>query len=319
MKDKFFKFCPDCGVKQVYKGKKFLIVAIKNNVVCISCCQRGKKLSKKHKENISKGLKNSEKFQTTMKSKEYQNKLRLACLNRPSPSKETREKIRRKLTGRKRSVKEKRKLITYIKEHRKGKTNIEIYGKDKAKEISKKVSKANTGKQHPPVTIETREKLRNALLGRTVTEETRNKIRVSRTRYMKLSGQAPSFNINSIKLFEDLNKMIGLTGKHALNGGEETCCGYWLDYYEPINNIVIEFDEQHHNKPCFIKKDIIREKRIVGKLKGRFFRINKKEMCIYEVICKNRVKVYQSLDGSNEGYLKYLLSQFNILSKGIKE
>ena len=66
----------------------------------------------------------------------------------------------------------------------------------------------------------------------------------------------PNYNINACKIFEKLEKDIGLNGMHALKGKEKRIGRFWVDYYEPIKNIVIEYDEPHH----FNKNGELKEK-----------------------------------------------------------
>jgi very-short-patch-repair endonuclease len=54
--------------------------------------------------------------------------------------------------------------------------------------------------------------------------------------------------------------------------------GYFVDYYEPNLNIVIEYDEpKHYNVDNSLKKkDLIRMNEIKSKLKCKFYRYNEK-------------------------------------------
>ncbi len=58
----------------------------------------------------------------------------------------------------------------------------------------------------------------------------------------------PNFNKKACELFDALNHIRGWNGRHALNGGEFYIerFHYFLDYYEPTINLVIEWDEFHH-------------------------------------------------------------------------
>ena len=100
----------------------------------------------------------------------------------------------------------------------------------------------------------------------------------------KVKG-SPNYNKSSCKYFDWLNMYMGWNGMHAENGGEFYIkeLGYWVDYYEPKLNIVIEYDEKHHfNIDGSLKeKDIQRQKEIVELLKCDFYRV-KDEFRIYE-------------------------------------
>jgi hypothetical protein len=59
--------------------------------------------------------------------------------------------------------------------------------------------------------------------------------------------------------------------------------GYFVDYYDPIKNIVVEYDEtNHYDSDWNLKaKDICRQEEIMSYLKCRFFRYNEvlDELC----------------------------------------
>ena len=74
-----------------------------------------------------------------------------------------------------------------------------------------------------------------------------------------------------------------VAARHAENGGEFYIkeLGYWVDYYEPNLNLVIEWDEPHHKKQ--IKKDMYRAKEIIKETGCKFFRIDEETMKLTEV------------------------------------
>jgi len=84
-----------------------------------------------------------------------------------------------------------------------------------------------------------------------------------------------NFNRNACKIFDKLNNELNLNGHHAMNGGEKEISGYFVDYYEPIHNMVIEWDEPAHYENGKLKsKDIERQQIIEKKLKCNFIRVN---------------------------------------------
>jgi hypothetical protein len=89
----------------------------------------------------------------------------------------------------------------------------------------------------------------------------------------------PNYNPEACKLFEEINKTFGWNGIHAENGGEFYIeeLGYWVDYYEPNENIVIEFDEKAHDSIRKKRKDIDRQKKIINTLQCKFYRIKEEE------------------------------------------
>lgn len=116
-------------------------------------------------------------------------------------------------------------------------------------------------------------------LGKPHTEETKRKMRLSTLEYLKQqSGQiVPRYNRESIRYIEEYGKANNLHFMHAENGGEYfvSGLGYFLDGYDPINNVAIEFDEKHHfdANGQLKQPDIKREQQIVDLLKCKFIRI----------------------------------------------
>ena len=118
-----------------------------------------------------------------------------------------------------------------------------------------------------------------SFLGKKHSDETRKKQRISTLKYLQdLKGQlAPRYNKSSMVLIEEYGKNEGYTFMHAENGGEYFIkeLGYFVDAYDPINNVVLEVDERHHfdNKGKLKEKDIIRQKEITKILGCKFIRI----------------------------------------------
>lgn len=158
------------------------------------------------------------------------------------------------------------------------------------KKIKEKISGENNGMYGKNHTLETRKKIsetrkRNKIPGPTFSEETKTKLRLKRIKEIeedKYNGHQmiPSYNRTACKVFDNINSKLGWTGKHASNGGEHFIpeLGYWLDYYEPTRNIVMEWDEPHHyNVDGTLKeKDMTRQKQIEEHLKCKFIRVKEK-------------------------------------------
>lgn len=104
----------------------------------------------------------------------------------------------------------------------------------------------------------------------------------------------PSFNKKACLWFDQLNEVKGWKGLHALNGGEKKINKYWVDYYEPNLNIVIEWDEKSHNHPTQKQKDIERQNKIIEYLNCDFYRIEEKTLDILKI----------NKDGKEERYKK---------------
>lgn len=84
----------------------------------------------------------------------------------------------------------------------------------------------------------------------------------------------PKFNKKACAFFDALNRLKGWRGRHALNGGEFYVerHHYFLDYYEPTLNLVIEWDEPHHKYQK--DEDLIRRRNIQNTLGCRLMIID---------------------------------------------
>ena len=83
----------------------------------------------------------------------------------------------------------------------------------------------------------------------------------------------PNYNPIACVLFDKLNIEFGLNLCHAENGGEVKIIGYFVDAYDIENNIIIEYDEKHHNSIVQKKKDEIRQSNLIEKTGCTFIRI----------------------------------------------
>ena len=158
-------------------------------------------------------------------------------------------------------------------------------------DIKKKIGDFHRGRKRSD---ETKYKMSIKALGRVsprkgvkLSSETKRKCRESRIKYIKkhYNGQiCVAYNNTACKYFDWLNKWNGWNGIHALNGGEKQICGYFLDYYESILNIAIEWDEEYHYKGGkLVDKDIIRQNEIIKELNCDFYRIRQKDMSIQKI------------------------------------
>lgn len=114
---------------------------------------------------------------------------------------------------------------------------------------------------------------------RIIKDETRLKFRLLHIERIKSAYNngyqiTPFYNKNSIYLIEKYGLNNNLHFQHAENGGEYYIkeLGYWVDGYDIKNNVVLEFDEKHHNKQ--IIKDNKRQEEIIKFLKCDFIRLN---------------------------------------------
>lgn len=98
-------------------------------------------------------------------------------------------------------------------------------------------------------------------------DETKRKMRKSAIEYLKNthgSGWMPRYNKFACKFFDYINKELDLNGQHGENGGEYFVeeLGYWLDYIDFDNKIIIENNERKHYQPTRIEKTLTKEREL---------------------------------------------------------
>ena len=106
------------------------------------------------------------------------------------------------------------------------------------------------------------------------------------TEYYHNSGiWKPRFNPKACHLIDIYGEEHGYEFQHALNGGEFRIkeLGYWVDGYDKIQNIVVEYYEKHHTNKTNILLDNIRKEKIINHLKCKF-------VIIYY---NNKIEVYE--------------------------
>ena len=91
----------------------------------------------------------------------------------------------------------------------------------------------------------------------------------------------PSFNKKACEYFDELNCKMGWNGVHGLNVGEKKIKKYWVDYYEPTLNLIIEWDEKSHLKNK--EKDNQRQKEIMDYMDCKFYRIEQETLKIFKI------------------------------------
>jgi hypothetical protein len=233
------KNCPKCGKEIFYKTKYIRNVSIKKNLICVSCNQ---------KHRVRCKLKPKIKFICKICQKEVEVKHNVK-------NKEVCRKCRSKCSLF-RTCPDCGKKIEYTTKWR----------YEKSCENNIKCSRCR--QLNIPHNIPYR---------RPHSEEAKAKMRQT---YIKNGNVYPNYNRTACLYFEWLNKWNGWKGQYALNPEEKYVeeLGYWVDYYEPKHNIVIEWDEKKHfNTDGSLKeKDVNRMKRIKTLLGCRFFRYNER-------------------------------------------
>jgi hypothetical protein len=122
------------------------------------------------------------------------------------------------------------------------------------------------------------QKMSNSKKGKKASVESRIKRRINRIKDLShLKKYNPVYNKTACEYFKQLELKIGWDGYYATKNGEYHIkdLDYWVDYYEPSKNIVIEWDERHHYKGGKLREwDVKRQEEIVKHLGCSFYRIN---------------------------------------------
>jgi len=178
----------------------------------------------------------------------------------------------------------------------KGKSNKELYGEEKAKEISEKIRKTKIGDKNPAKRPEVRKKISQNRKGKLTGDDNPNYWKGKRNK-----GQSERMKMNNPSTREDVKEKIrksnlkrwielgsvkiGKNETQLLNDIEEIIgykilrqhpvSGYSVDGYIKELNLVIEIDESHHyDMDGNLKnKDIERQDKIEEKLCCKFLRI----------------------------------------------
>jgi len=180
-------------------------------------------------------------------------------------SEETKRNISKSLKGKKKSAETRLKIS-------RAKQNL-------SEETKRKMSKAKKGKHHSE---ETNKKISEAHKDKHHSEETKRKMRlaaIKRIEENKLIGNqlCPAYNSVACEIINWINMYYGYNFQHTENGGEFRILelGYWVDGYDKIRNVVIEYYEKlHYDRGNLKQKELKREQEIIKKLKCSLIRIN---------------------------------------------
>ena len=153
------------------------------------------------------------------------------------------------------------------------------WNKGLTKENSESVKKYTEKKIGVFKTKEVKDKIRLKKLGIKPTEETKNKMSLSARKNIKNRIDSlykkwhPNYNPKACLIIEDYGNENGYNFQHAMNGGEVYVeeLGYWLDGYDSVNNVVVEYNEKHHKRQT--AKDEKRKNEIIEFLKCKFIEI----------------------------------------------
>lgn len=235
----FQRNCPDCGKVMTYTSQSGYDYGKTRNSKCTSCCQRVYDSPKKCVDCGVPILRVSTRCRSCSRKGKFNWVKRNGGL--------------------------KPDTIRKLKEIGSGKNHFN-YGKSLSASTKRKISLAHKRENL------TDEQIKNYRIGAMK--------RVSRMRN-ECSKLAHNYNPIACRFFEKLNAELGWNGVHAMSSGGEHSIqelGYFLDYYEPTQNVVIEWDEPYHKRKKQRIKDAEKQTQIVDLLKCHFYRVKQYEM-----------------------------------------
>jgi len=271
--------CPKCGkelsTKNVFWNRK----AIRENKVCLSCSSKSHIITDKWRENMRKNHADISGEKNPFFGKHHGAEIRKKCgesnIGKDRFSDKYKNELRIKMTG----------------------NGNHFYGKTHTNEIKKILSKPKTPDHKRKLALSLKGKP-SPLKGKHHTDETKRKMRISAIKRIKENGfigreMYPSVNPKEKDYFlklEEKNDWNGIFfGKNKKQFLVENL-GYFVDYYEPDKNIVVEYDEtRHYGKDWTLKeKDIKRQEEIIKILHCKFYRYNEVLNKFYEVILNEK-------------------------------
>jgi NUMOD3 motif len=306
--------CPVCSKELITTNKYFYNKAVSKNSKCLSCALKGKPKSDKAKKNMSSHHADVSGKHNPFYGKQHteETKKKLSVLNVGVDRYSDEEKKRRSVmySGRGNPF--------YGKHHTEEAKNK--LAQPKSAEHLEHLRQAAYLRRGIPNSKEQKEKIRKKLTGRVFTKnhlikmsparkgdprtktrlgihnsaEHNRKIRMShiKRRNLLFGGSDgvmyPNVGDREGEYFKQLEIERGWNGIYYNKSKKQMYIegtGYFVDYYEPSLNIVVEYDETHHYDANWNlrDKDVQRQDEIKNVLHCAFFRYNEKLKKFYEV------------------------------------
>jgi len=159
-----------------------------------------------------------------------------------------------------------------------------FYGRTHTEETKKRVSEIKKKQNLKPwlgkkLSAEHRKKISLAKKGRTRTWNRGLKNIYSKETIRKMRRSAnqnnfhPNYNENACKFFHLFDRFFGFKGKYAPDEQKIGELGYFVDYFNPTERLIIEWDERkHYDADGNLKeKDYFRQKEIENHFPGFYF------------------------------------------------
>jgi hypothetical protein len=298
MNAQYTRNCPTCGTPITYSRKDGMIRATLMNRSCFNCStpkgnnhyRFGKHCSEETKEKIS-----ISKLGVPVHTAEEKEKRRQKWLGNENPTKrighspflgmhhseESKKRISLSRIGKNNGVVGKNHPL-YGK---KGEL-CRWFGKTHSLKTKEKLSKQKRG---IPMSEDFRKRCSERQMGRKLADDTRRKMRISKINYIikENGGICPMFNKDAINYFSALETKRNWNGHYAAKESGEYYLqelGYFVDYYEPNLNVVIEYDEPRHYYADgeLRPRDKKRMKEIISHLHCKFYRYNESKQQLTE-------------------------------------
>lgn len=233
--NKLTRNCPDCNKVIVYSRIDAFNNAQRRGRKCKSCCKKGA-ANPAHNRDMF-GVKNP------FYGKKHKQ--------------ETIDILKKKNSGKSVSTETKQKLSVKSKEWHNNKSE------EKTAEWKRNISLSRIGNKH-------------WMYGKRHSDEYKRKQSEIAKERLKHSPPKfiPNYSKKACDLFDEINNYFGWNGQHAECGGEKVVDGFWVDYYEPNLNLIIEYDEPHHFIFGKLREiDISRQLIIINKIGCKFVRL----------------------------------------------
>lgn len=266
--------CPKCGKVLTTNNKYYNKKAIKAKTLCLSCVNTGRIITDAWRENMRRNHANVNGKNNPFFGKHHTpdaiEKIKIANTGKDYFSINYKACLSKKMTG----------------------CGNPFFGKHHTAATIVKLSIPKTDKHKRKLAIALKGNI-SPLKGKHHTPEAKRKMRIAaikRIQELKFVGSvmAPNINPKEILFFNKLEKERGWDGiYYGKNNKKEqyliNYLGYFVDYYDPVHNIVVEYDEtNHYNADWSLKKkDVYRQEEIISYLKCKFFRYNEvlDELC----------------------------------------
>lgn len=303
----YIRNCPKCGKELKTENKYYFNKSMLANSPCLSCSQKGKVFSEEHRENLKKnhadisGEKNpfykkkhsdetKNKISKKRKEQMSSDEIRKSISDRQkfyhlthdnsfkgkTHSTETKNKMKEIANKRFENIEERNKLANKTREWHKYNTNP--FKNKKHTDDAKKLISIKMKNHY--------KKFSHNWVGRKHSNDSKKKMRISAIERIKKYGLSfkPTYNRKSISIIENYGKNNGYNFIHAENGGEYNVpnTSFYVDGYDSINNIVVEFDEKRHRVGKNKYTDKWRQDIIGEILKCKFVRIYEEDNSIVE-------------------------------------